>query len=112
MAGSDLNVTSANAAVLHANASSSASETITLFAGPTRLKGFIVEPSSEIGTLSWKDDGVVKFQTTTGNVDAGSSTVQLNLPAEGIKFKTSLQVSTTIAGANVSTTKSLTAFFA
>jgi len=38
MAGSDINVTSANAAVLHANASSSASETITLFAGPTRLK--------------------------------------------------------------------------
>tara|TARA_R110000796_G_scaffold230759_1_gene348462 strand:+ start:251 stop:589 length:339 start_codon:yes stop_codon:yes gene_type:complete len=112
MAGSDIFAVSANSAVLHANASSNAAETVTLFAGPTRLKGFIVEPSAVTGTLSWKDNGVVKFQTTTGNVDAGSSTVQLNLPAEGIKFKTNLQVTTTIAGANVSTTKSLTAFHA
>jgi len=29
------------------------------------------------------------FDIETGNAAAGASTVQLNLPAEGIKFKTS-----------------------
>ena len=52
------------------------------------------------------------FDIETGNAAAGASTVQINLPAEGIKFKTNLQVSSTIAGANVSTTNGVTAFFA
>ena len=111
MAGSDLNVVSKNKAAL-SNTASNAPTTVTIFGGPMRLKGFIIEPTDVSGTLTWKDGGTDVFEIETGNVSVGASTVQINLPAEGIKFKTSIQVSSTIAGANVSTTNGVTAFFA
>ena len=111
MAGSDINVVSKNKAAL-SNTASNVATTVTLFGGPMRLKGFIVEPSTVAGVLTWKDGGTDVFDIETGNAAAGASTVQINLPAEGIKFKTSIQVSSTIAGANVSTTNGVTAFFA
>ena len=111
MAGSDINVVSKNKAAL-SNTSSNVATTVTLFGGPMRLKGFIIEPTDVSGTLTWKDGGTNIFDIETGNAAAGASTVQLNLPEDGIKFKTSIQVSSTIAGANVATTNGVTAFFA
>ena len=111
MAGSDINVVSVNKAAL-SNTSSNVATTVTLFGGPMRLKGFIIEPTDVSGTLTWKDGGTNIFDIETGNAAAGASTVQLNLPEDGIKFKTSIQVSSTIAGANVATTNGVTAFFA
>ena len=111
MAGSDLNVVSVNKAAL-SNTATNVATTVTLFGGPMRLKGFIIEPTDVSGTLTWKDGGTNIFDIETGNAAAGASTVQLNLPQDGIKFKTSIQVSSTVAGANVSTTNGVTAFFA
>ena len=111
MAGSDINVVSKNKAAL-SNVASNVATTVTIFGGPMRLKGFIIEPTDVAGTLTWKDGGTDVFDIETGNAAAGASTVQINLPAEGVKFKTSIQVSSTIAGANVSTTNGVTAFFA
>ena len=111
MAGSDIFAASANKAGL-SNTSSNVATTVTLFGGPMRLKGFIIEPTDVSGTLTWKDGGTDVFDIETGNAAAGASTVQLNLPQDGIKFKTSIQVSSTVAGANVSTTNGVTAFFA
>jgi len=111
MAGSDLNVVSVNKAAL-SNTATNVATTVTLFGGPMRLKGFIIEPTDVSGTLTWKDGGTDIFDIETGNAAAGASTVQLNLPQDGIKFKTSIQVSSTVAGANVSTTNAVTAFFA
>ena len=111
MAGSDLNVVSVNKAAL-SNTATNVATTVTLFGGPMRLKGFIIEPTDVSGTLTWKDGGTDIFDIETGNAAAGASTVQLNLPQDGIKFKTSIQVSSTIAGANVATTNGVTAFFA
>ena len=111
MAGSDLNVVSVNKAAL-SNTATNVATTVTLFGGPMRLKGFIIEPTDVSGTLTWKDGGTDIFDIETGNAAAGASTVQLNLPEDGIKFKTSIQVSSTIAGANVATTNGVTAFFA
>ncbi len=88
MAGSDLNVVSKNKAAL-SNVASNTPTTVTLFGGPMRLKGFIIEPTDVAGTLTWKDGGTDVFDIETGNAAAGASTVQINLPAEGIKFKTS-----------------------
>ena len=111
MAGSDLNVVSVNKAAL-SNTATNVATTVTLFGGPMRLKGFIIEPTDVSGTLTWKDGGTDIFDIETGNAAAGASTVQLNLPQDGIKFKTSIQVSSTVAGANVATINGVTAFFA
>ena len=111
MAGSDINVVSKNKAAL-SNTASNVATTVTLFGGPMRLKGFIVEPSTVAGVLTWKDGGTDVFEIETGNVSLGASTVTMNLPADGIKFKTSIQVSSSLAGANVATINGVTAFFA
>jgi L-fucose isomerase-like protein len=111
MAGSDINVVSKNKAAL-SNTASNVATTVTIFGGPMRLKGFIIEPTDVPGVLTWKDGGTDVFDIETGNAAAGASTVQLNLPADGIKFKTSIQVSSTVAGANVATINGVTAFFA
>jgi hypothetical protein len=111
MAGSDINVVSKNKAAL-SNTASNVATTVTLFGGPMRLKGFIVEPTDTPGTLTWKDGGTDVFDIETGNAAAGASTVAMNLPADGIKCKTSIQVSSSLAGANVATINGVTAFFA
>ena len=98
MAGSDINVVSKNQAAL-SNTASNVATTVTIFGGPMRLKGFIVEPTDTPGTLTWKDGGTDVFDIVTGNAAAGASTVQLNLPAEGIKFGTSLQAKASANGA-------------
>ena len=111
MAGSDLNVVSVNKAAL-SNTATNVATTVTLFGGPMRLKGFIIEPSDAPGTLTWKDGGTDVFDIETGNAAAGASTVQMNLPSEGIKFGTSIQVSSSLVGANVATINGVTAFYA
>jgi len=92
MAGSDIFANSASGTTIN-------NATATLFAGPIRLKGFIIEPNVTTGTLTFIDGGTDVFEVTTGNVSAGASTVQLNLPAEGIKFGTSLQAKASVNGA-------------
>ena len=111
MAGSDINVVSKNKAAL-SNTASNVATTVTLFGGPMRLKGFIIEPTDVSGTLTWKDGGTDVFDIETGNAAAGASTVQMNLPSEGIKFGTSIQVSSSLVGANVATINGVTAFYA
>ena len=111
MAGSDIFAASVNKAGL-SNTSSNVATTVTLFGGPMRLKGFIIEPSDSPGVLTWKDGGTDIFEIETGNAAAGASTVQMNLPAEGIKFGTSIQVSSSLVGANVATINGVTAFYA
>ena len=111
MAGSDIKVVSASQASL-SNTSSNVAITVTLVSGPTRLKGFIAEPSDVAGVLTFKDGGTDVSEINTGNVDAGASTFQMNLPEEGVKFETSCQVSSSIAGANVATIKGVTLFHA
>ena len=111
MAGSDIFAASANKAGL-SNTSSNVATTVTLFGGPMRLKGFIIEPSDAPGTLTWKDGGTDVFDIETGNVSVGASTVTMNLPEDGIKFKTSIQVSSSLVGANVATINGVTAFYA
>ncbi len=44
MAGSDINVVSKNKAAL-SNVASNVPTTVTIFGGPMRLKGFIIEPT-------------------------------------------------------------------
>ena len=111
MAGSDIFAASANKAGL-SNTSSNVATTVTLFGGPMRLKGFIIEPSTVEGILTWKDGGTDVFDIETGNVSVGASTVTMNLPEDGIKFKTSIQVSSSITAANVATINGVTAFYA
>ena len=111
MAGSDIFAASANKAGL-SNTSSNVATTVTLFGGPMRLKGFIIEPSDSPGVLTWQDGGTDIFEIETGNAAAGASTVQMNLPSEGIKFGTSIQVSSSLVGANVATINGVTAFYA
>jgi len=111
MAGSDINVVSVNKAAL-SNTSSNVATTVTVFGGPMRLKGFIIEPSTAPGILTWKDGGTDVFEIETGNVSLGASTVTMNLPEDGIKFKTSIQVSSNLVGANVATINGVTAFYA
>lgn len=111
MAGSDIQVVSANQSSL-SNTSSNVAITVTMVSGPTRLKGFIAEPSGTAGVLTFKDGGTDKFEINTGNVDAGASTFQMNIPAEGIKFGTNCQVSSTLHGSNVASVKGVTLFHA
>ena len=94
MAGSDLNVAF----------TSTTGGTQTLFAGPMRLKAFIITPTASAGTVVFKDGGVDKFTVSTA-ASAASGPVNINLPSDGVKFSTSLQATLTdVAG--------LTAFFA
>ena len=111
MAGSDINVVSKNQAAL-SNTASNVATTVTIFGGPMRLKGFIIEPSDSPGVLTWKDGGTDIFEIETGNAAAGASRVHMNLPSEGIKFGTSIQVSSSLVGANVATINGVTAFYA
>ena len=60
MAGSDINVVSKNKAAL-SNTATNVATTVTLFGGPMRLKGFIIEPTDVSGTLTWKDGGTDIF---------------------------------------------------
>ena len=94
MAGSDLNVAF----------TSTTGGTQTLFAGPMRLKAFIITPTASAGTVVFKDGGVSKFTVPTA-ASVSSGPVTINLPSDGVKFGTSLQATLTDVGG-------VTAFFA
>lgn len=94
MAGSDVK----------ANSTTTTGSNVTLFGGPTRLKGFIATPTATAGTVTFADNNVTIFSITTA-ASVASGPVSISLPAEGIKFDTNLQ-------ANLANVAGLTVFYA
>jgi|TARA_S200002703_G_scaffold129088_1_gene116029 hypothetical protein len=96
MAGSDI----------QANTVTTQGSNVSAFGGPTRLKGFIITPSTTAGTVTFVDDATSKFTVTTGaSVDSGP--INISLPDEGVKFGTDLKVNISANGAS-----GVTVFFA
>lgn len=94
MAGSDVK----------ANSTTTTGSNVTLFGGPTRLKGFIATPTAAAGTVTFADNNVTIFSITTA-ASVASGPVSISLPAEGIKFDTNLQ-------ANLANVAGITVFYA
>ena len=66
MAGSDIS----------ANSVTTTGSNVVAFGGPTRLKGFIITPSANAGTVTFVDDATTKFVVTTGaSADSGPNDV-------------------------------------
>ena len=57
-----------------------------------RLKGFIVAPTTSDGSVVFKDGGTTKL---TVNVVANTSDVAMNIPEQGVLFKTNVNVTCT-----------------
>ena len=90
---------------IFANSTTTSGSDVTLFAGPTRLKGFIVTPTANAGTVTFKDGSSTLFALETA-ASAASGPVQISLPSEGLKCSTNLVANLT---ANVA---AVTVFFA
>lgn len=67
---------------------------VTLFAGPIRIKGFIITPTGSAGTVTFKDGSTTLFALSTA-ASASSGPVQISLPSEGIKCSTNATVNLT-----------------
>jgi hypothetical protein len=67
--------------------------TTVINASRARLKGFIVGTgaASSDGTVTFSDGGVEKFNVA---VVGGTSDVAMNIPEQGVVFKTNLSVTT------------------
>ena len=67
--------------------------TTVINAARARLKGFIVGTgaASSDGTVTFSDGGVEKFNVA---VVGGTSDVAMNIPEQGVVFKTNLSVTT------------------
>jgi hypothetical protein len=96
MAGSDI----------FANSITTQGSNVAVFAGPTRLKAFIITPSANAGTVTFVDDATTKFVISTG-ASADSGPINISLPDEGVKFGTNLKVNISANGASA-----VTCFFA
>jgi hypothetical protein len=96
MAGSDI----------FANSITTQGSNVAVFAGPTRLKAFIITPSANAGTVTFVDDATTKFVVSTG-ASADSGPINISLPDEGVKFGTDLKVNISANGASA-----VTCFFA
>jgi hypothetical protein len=96
MAGSDI----------FANSVTTQGSNVAVFAGPTRLKAFIITPSANAGTVTFVDDATTKFVVSTG-ASADSGPINISLPDEGVKFGTDLKVNISANGASA-----VTCFFA
>lgn len=96
MAGSDI----------FANSVTTQGSNVAVFAGPTRLKAFIITPSAAAGTVTFVDDATTKFVVSTG-ASADSGPINISLPDEGVKFGTNLKVNISANGASA-----VTCFFA
>jgi hypothetical protein len=96
MAGSDI----------FANSITTQGSNVAVFAGPTRLKAFIITPSANAGTVTFVDDATTKFVISTG-ASADSGPINISLPDEGIKFGNNLKVNISANGASA-----VTCFFA
>ena len=96
MAGSDI----------FANSITTQGSNVAVFAGPTRLKAFIITPSANAGTVTFVDDATTKFVVSTG-ASADSGPINISLPDEGIKFGNNLKVNISANGASA-----VTCFFA
>jgi hypothetical protein len=96
MAGSDI----------FANSVTTQGSNVAVFAGPTRLKAFIITPSANAGTVTFVDDATTKFVVSTG-ASADSGPINISLPDEGVRFGTDLKVNISANGASA-----VTCFFA
>mgnify|MGYP001445239907 CR=1 FL=1 len=83
---------------IFANSTTTTGSDVTLFAGPARIKGFIVTPTGSAGTVTFKDGSSTLFTLATA-ASAASGPVNIGLPDEGVKFTTNLQATlTNVAG--------------
>lgn len=57
-----------------------------------RLKGFVISPGGASGSVVFKDGATTKF---TVNVVANTSDVAMNIPEQGVLFKTNINVTCT-----------------
>jgi len=66
--------------------------TTVINASRARLKGFIIGvDGTDAGTVTFSDGGVEKFNVA---VAGGTSDVAMNIPEQGVVFKTNLSVTT------------------
>jgi hypothetical protein len=79
-----------------------ANATTVVNASRARLKGFIISPGANTSTVSFTDGGVEKFNVS---VTGATSDVAMNIPEQGVVFKTNLAVNT------ANTTASVTVFY-
>ena len=69
-----------------------AGATTVINASRARLKGFIIGvDGTDDGTVTFSDGGVAKFNVA---VSGGTSDVAMNIPEQGVVFKTNLSVTT------------------
>ena len=75
-----------------------ANATTTVFAGRARLKGFIIGPGADNGTVTFNDGGSAVFNVA---VIGGTSDVSMSIPEQGVLFKANLNVTTVNCTVNV-----------
>ena len=71
---------------------SAGSGTTVINASRARLKGFIIGVGANDGTVTFSDGGVEKFNVA---VVGNTSDVAMNIPEQGVVFKTNLSVTAT-----------------
>jgi hypothetical protein len=75
-----------------------ANATTTVFAGRSRLKGFIIGPGASNGTVTFNDGGSAKFNVA---VTGATSDVSMSIPEQGVLFTSNLNVTTVNCTVNV-----------
>jgi|TARA_E500000318_G_scaffold61205_1_gene56786 hypothetical protein len=75
-----------------------ANATTTVSAARTRLKGFIIGVGAGNGTVTFNDGGTAVFNVA---VIGGTSDVSMNIPENGVLFKSNLNVVTVNTTVNV-----------
>ena len=75
-----------------------ANATTTINGSRARLKGFIIGVGAGNGTVTFNDGGTEKFNVA---VIASTSDVAMNIPEQGVVFKSNLNVTTVNCTVNV-----------
>jgi hypothetical protein len=73
----------------------------TAFAGRTRVRGALIEPSGSAGSLVFKDGGSSGTTKFTINTTANGESFSLVIPSDGILFSTDVYVALTNAKVTV-----------
>ena len=64
----------------------------TAFAGRTRVRGALIEPGGNAGTLTFKDGGASGTTKFTINTTANGESFSVVIPSDGILFQTDVYV--------------------
>ena len=73
----------------------------TAFAGRTRVRGALIEPSGSAGSVVFKDGGASGTTKFTVNTSANGETFSVVIPADGVLFATDVYVALTNAKVTV-----------